>query len=79
MNVTYKEYFLCVVQTNVSYLNSVVGKNEKLFPNPENFDPERWIRDKPNPFALLPFGFGPRNCYGEFQNNYKVFFMRVLT
>lgn len=62
------------LQTNVAYLNSVIGKNEKLFPNPENFDPARWARDKPNPFALLPFGFGPRNCYGniKFIAQYKI-------
>lgn len=66
--------FVCnlILQTNVSYLNSVIGKNEKLFPNPENFDPERWARDKPNPFALLPFGFGPRNCYGKTNCNNHV-------
>ena len=44
----------------------MVGKNEKLFPSPERFHPERWARDKSklNPFAFLPFGFGPRSCYG---------------
>ena len=52
------------MQTNIVYLNSVAGKNENIFPNPETFDPERWTRDKPHPFALLLFGFGPRGCYG---------------
>ena len=47
------------------YLNSVAAKNKDIFHNPEVFDPERWVRDKPNPFALLLFGFGPRMCYGE--------------
>ena len=52
------------MQTNVVYLTFIAGMNEKLFPNPDKFDPERWARDKPNPFAVLPFGFGPRACYG---------------
>ena len=55
------------MQTNLVYLNSVAAKNKDIFPNPEVFDPERWARDKPNPFALLLFGFGPRMCYGEFE------------
>ena len=55
------------MQTNVGYMNFIIGKNEQYFPKPEEFDPQRWTRelDKPNPFALLPFGFGPRACYGE--------------
>ena len=53
------------MQTSLVYLNSVAAKNKDIFPNPEVFDPERWARDKPNPFALLVFGFGPRMCYGE--------------
>ena len=55
------------MQTSLVYLNSVAAKNKHIFPNPEVFDPERWARDKPNPFALLPFGFGPRMCYGELE------------
>ena len=54
-----------ISQTSIAYLNSVAAKNKDIFPNPEMFDPERWARDKPNPFALLLFGFGPRMCYGE--------------
>ena len=54
------------IQTNVGYLNFIIGKNEQFFPNPEKFDPARWTRDKPNPVALLPFGFGPRICYGNY-------------
>jgi len=28
------------------------------------FDPERWTRDDTHAFAMQPFGFGPRACYG---------------
>ena len=52
------------MQTIVIYSNYTAAKNEKLFPNPEKFDPERWKRDERNAFAMLPFGFGPRSCYG---------------
>lgn len=52
-------------KTIVIYSNYTAAKNEKLFPNPEKFDPERWKRDERNAFAMLPFGFGPRSCYGR--------------
>ena len=54
-----------ILQTNVWYLAFIPAKDERIFPNPEKFDPARWARDRPNPFATLPFGFGPRSCYGE--------------
>ena len=44
------------------------AKNDKVFKDPEKFLPERFARDfeeKHHPFALLPFGFGPRGCWGE--------------
>ena len=47
----------------------VMGRLPQLFPEPDQFLPERWSRDKentPNMFASLPFGFGSRMCPGEF-------------
>ena len=41
------------------------GRDEKLFPDPLKFDPERWNRDETHSFAIQPFGFGPRGCYGK--------------
>ena len=42
------------------------GRDERLFPDPMTFDPERWKRDDRHAFAIQPFGFGPRACYGQF-------------
>jgi len=36
----------------------------ELFPNPEQFRPERWRSISPSPYEYLPFGAGPRMCIG---------------
>jgi cytochrome P450 len=40
------------------------GRNAKAYPQPERFDPERWIGVKPDPYTWLPFGGGIRRCIG---------------
>ncbi|XP_022919387.2 cytochrome P450 9e2-like [Onthophagus taurus] len=38
-------------------------KDKNYFPNPEDFDPERFA-DGVNSYAYMPFGIGPRMCIG---------------
>ncbi|XP_062614817.1 probable cytochrome P450 49a1 isoform X2 [Saccostrea cucullata] len=49
-------------------------EDPRFFKSPEIFLPERFVRDdntlteeykNTNPFATLPFGFGPRKCIGQ--------------
>jgi cytochrome P450 len=38
--------------------------NPELFPNPERFDPSRFVGNRPPAFAWVPFGGGTRRCIG---------------
>lgn len=36
----------------------------EVFPDPDRFEPRRWLDRKPGTFELVPFGAGPRLCLG---------------
>lgn len=44
-----------------------VHRSEEYYPEPEKFDPERFMPENKHllvPYTYLPFGQGPRNCVG---------------
>lgn len=43
---------------------SQIHENPDVFPDPERFDPQRYIESKPATFSWLPFGGGARRCLG---------------
>lgn len=59
-----------LVEKGQTVLVSVTGihYDEKYYPNPEKFDPERFspnnLKER-HSCAYLPFGIGPRNCIGK--------------
>lgn len=41
-----------------------VHRDPDLYPDPERFDPGRFLSGSPEPYAWLPFGGGARRCIG---------------
>ena len=44
---------------------SQIHGNADLFPDPERFDPHRYLGNKPPAFGWIPFGGGTRRCVGS--------------
>jgi len=62
------------VKVNVGQLVSIsvqgIHNDERYYPNPERFDPERFNGENKkdrHQYAYIPFGMGPRNCIGGFM------------
>ncbi|VDM68100.1 unnamed protein product [Strongylus vulgaris] len=51
--------------TAVSAELSLILSDEKRFPNPDVFDPSRFINDPSLSSIVVPFGLGRRVCLGE--------------
>jgi cytochrome P450 len=50
-----------VIATPCIYLTH---RRPDLWPSPDRFDPERFLRARPSPYEFLPFGGGVRRCLG---------------
>ena len=51
-----------------------MSQDPKLFKDPYQFNPDRWATDDIHPFTMLPFGFGPRGCWGMLNHNFLLMF-----
>lgn len=52
------------VGSNVLFSIYVTHRMPELFPEPLQFNPERWTDASPSPYAYLPFSGGSRLCLG---------------
>jgi cytochrome P450 len=50
--------------TNIVFSHYYTHRLPELYPAPNRFRPERWATAPAVPYALLPFGSGPRMCLG---------------
>ena len=56
------------MQITVVFPTYTLGRSEENFEDALTFKPDRWDKGarSHNPFAYIPWGFGPRSCYGEY-------------
>ncbi len=52
-------------ETTVFMAPLLLHRRADHFPDPDRFDPDRWLGPEPPPFAYVPFGGGARRCIGE--------------
>ncbi len=51
--------------TQVGMMQYITHRDPRFFPNPDRFEPERWLEGREIPkFAFFPFGGGQRLCVG---------------
>jgi cytochrome P450 len=60
----------------IIYSAYVTGRMAEVWPQPDTFDPDRWVGLDVDPYAFVPFGGGYRRCIG-FQ--FATQDMKVLT
>lgn len=57
------------VGSNVTLCSSLIHSDPEIFPNPEEFIPDRFMQESSNAdgraFTYIPFSAGPRGCIGQ--------------
>ena len=64
-DVTFADGHVIAAGTTVFFAPLMLHRRADYFPEPDKFDPDRWLGESPPPFAYVPFGGGARRCIGE--------------
>lgn len=72
MSVAGRTYPANTVLTPSIYLTQ---RNPRLWPDPERFEPERFLNQKISPYEYFPFGGGSRRCLGM---SFSLYQMRIV-
>ncbi|XP_032871502.1 25-hydroxyvitamin D-1 alpha hydroxylase, mitochondrial isoform X3 [Amblyraja radiata] len=69
--------------TLITLCHYATSRDKEVFPNPDSFQPMRWLHKDENfhPYASIPFGFGKRSCIGRRIAELEVYLAlaRILT
>ncbi|XP_074088797.1 cholesterol side-chain cleavage enzyme, mitochondrial [Macrotis lagotis] len=71
--------YMIPAKTLVQVAVFAMGKDPNFFPNPDKFDPSRWLHEETY-FRALSFGFGTRQCIGRriAELEMAIFLMHIL-
>ncbi|MCH9641547.1 MAG: cytochrome P450 [Actinomycetia bacterium] len=50
--------------TRIVLLLDVINRDPRTYPEPDRFDPDRFVGAKPSPYGWVPFGGGLKRCIG---------------
>lgn len=66
-------------KTNIAICIYMIHRDERFWPEPDRFQPERFLENRQYGFAYLPFGGGPRICIGnQFAINEAMIILSTL-
>ncbi|KAJ8260182.1 hypothetical protein GJAV_G00178020 [Gymnothorax javanicus] len=59
--------YLIPKRTLITLCHFATSRDQKMFANPDEFQPQRWLRrdQAHHPYASVPFGVGKRSCIGR--------------